>query len=111
MDLQDSLHCYGLCFMVCADVLSDRTVLFNFPSNPHSCSARIQHTRQSALLRTRHRQGVYALHLDPHPSVGAVITRLRLFQCQSLSLSGSISRTGGNLLASKFRAPDHLSPD
>ena len=68
---------------------------FTALSNPQSCSARVQHTRQSALLRTRHRQGVHALHLDPHPGVGAVITRLRLIQYQFLSyLPGSIQGLG-----------------
>lgn len=91
MNLQDSLHCYGLYFITCADVSQPHSPFFISLSNTQSCSARVQHTRQSALLRAGHRQGVHALHLDPHPGVGAVVARLRLIQRQFLSsLSGSI---------------------
>jgi hypothetical protein len=39
--------------------------------------ARPQHRRQSTLLRTRNRQRIHALNLNPHPRVRAVITRKR----------------------------------
>lgn len=42
--------------------------LLNLPS-----SARRQHARQRTLLRTRNRQTIHALNLDPHPRVDAVV--------------------------------------
>lgn len=39
------------------------------------CSAGIKHARQRALLCARNGQTIYALHLDPHTAVRAVVAR------------------------------------
>ena len=51
------------------------TLLLTCPPTLSTCSTRPQHTRQSALLRTRNRQRIHALDLDPHPRVHAVVAR------------------------------------
>jgi hypothetical protein len=48
-------------------------LLLPSPSLPHL--ARPQHRCQRTLLRTRNRQRIHALNLNPHPRVRAVIAR------------------------------------
>lgn len=45
------------------------------PKPQNSASASRQHTRQRTLLSTRNGQAIYALDLDPHLAVSAVVAR------------------------------------
>jgi hypothetical protein len=78
--------------------------------------ARIQHTRQRALLCTRNRQAIHALDFNPHAAVGAVVARQRLsiisktFLVCTLSLYTNKKTSGSEEKLTGFQLSGPWSP-